>query len=73
MCSKYGSIFFWLKAQAVARGEPVQRSDKIILVKNLPYTADRDELLSLFSQYGEVQQLELPESQYALVRILSAV
>lgn len=51
----------------------MQRSDKIILVKNLPYTADRDELLSLFSQYGEVQQLELPESQYALVRLLSAV
>jgi RNA recognition motif-containing protein len=32
-------------------------------VKNLPYAADSKELLEMFSQYGEVQSLEMPESQ----------
>ena len=48
---------------AVARGEKVLRSEKIILVKNLPYGADQKELLELFSQYGQVEKLVMPESQ----------
>lgn len=39
------------------------RSEKVILVKNLPYTADEKELLALFSQYGEVERLAMPEFQ----------
>ena len=52
----------------MARGEKVARSDKVILVKNLPYTAESKELLELFSQYGEVAKLDMPDSQYELVR-----
>jgi len=46
----------------------VLRSDKVILMKNLPYTAESKELLELFSQYGEVTKLDMPDSQYELVR-----
>ena len=41
----------------------MKRSDKVILVKNLPYSTERNELLALFSQYGEVQQFAMPDSQ----------
>ena len=47
----------------MARGEKVVRSEKIILVKNLPYGADQKELLELFSQYGQVEKLVMPESR----------
>ena len=47
----------------MARGEKVKRRDKVILVKNLPYSAERNELLALFLQYGEVQQFAMPDSQ----------
>lgn len=41
----------------------MKRSDKVILVKNLPYSAEKKELNELFSQYGEVDHIEMPESQ----------
>lgn len=56
--------------QAVVQGKKVKRSDKVILIKNLPYSADKTELNQLFSQYGEVDSLEMPESQYLLVHYL---
>lgn len=49
--------------QAVVQGKKVKRSDKVILIKNLPYSADKTELNQLFSQYGEVDSLDMPESQ----------
>lgn len=47
----------------MVQGKKVKRSDKVILIKNLPYSADKTELNQLFSQYGEVDSLDMPESQ----------
>ena len=53
----------------MAHGKKVKRSDKIILIKNLPYSADKKELSELFSQYGEIESIEMPESQYDMISI----
>lgn len=57
----------------MVQGKKVKRSDKVILIKNLPYSADKTELNQLFSQYGEVDSLEMPESQYLFVHYISSV
>ena len=41
----------------------MKRSEKVILIKNLPYSADKTELSQLFSQYGQIDSLVMPESQ----------
>ena len=38
----------------------VQRSDTVILVKNLPYQVDETELMELFGRYGLVARVVLP-------------
>ena len=40
-----------------------QRSNKIILVKNIPYEITSEQLLTLFSYYGHVTQSILPDTK----------
>jgi multiple RNA-binding domain-containing protein 1 len=55
-----------------SKGESHERSNTVILVKNLPYTSDSDELMRLFGAHGDVARVLLPPSKaVALVEFLS--
>jgi multiple RNA-binding domain-containing protein 1 len=59
------------RAVAAAGGAGVRRSANVLLLKNLPFSADADELRSLASRYGAVARLLLPASRaLALVEFL---
>jgi multiple RNA-binding domain-containing protein 1 len=59
------------RAVAAAGGAGVRRSTTVLLLKNLPFTADADELRALASRYGSVARLLLPASRaLALVEFL---
>ncbi|KAK8795638.1 hypothetical protein WA158_000295 [Blastocystis sp. Blastoise] len=49
--------------EKASHGEKVYRSNKVILVKNLPYPSEEKELYNMFSPYGEVQKVAMPESK----------
>ncbi len=46
-----------------AKSTAVDRSDRILLVKNLPYSADEEELETLFAAIGPVLRLVLPPTR----------
>jgi len=49
--------------EAAVRGEPVAKSDAVMLVKNLPANADEAELRSLFTRFGTVDAFVMPPSR----------
>ncbi|KFM27346.1 Multiple RNA-binding domain-containing protein 1 [Auxenochlorella protothecoides] len=45
------------------KGPDVARSDRAILIKNLPWSTSEDELQSLFAESGEVARFVLPDTK----------
>ncbi|KAJ0980850.1 hypothetical protein J5N97_009105 [Dioscorea zingiberensis] len=62
-----------LEESVSKRGSSIERSKKIILVKNLPYSACERDLADMFGKYGTVDKIILPPTRVlALVIFLDA-
>jgi multiple RNA-binding domain-containing protein 1 len=49
--------------EGALRGEKVKRSDTVILVKNLPWTAEEEAVRSLFRRFGLLARFVMPPSK----------
>ncbi|KAJ2751632.1 Multiple RNA-binding domain-containing protein 1 [Coemansia pectinata] len=65
--------FFEEQGVMLERFSHRERSDTVILVKNIPYSVDEDELRSLFGKFGSLGRVLLPPSRtIAIVELLEA-
>ncbi|KAJ2045249.1 Multiple RNA-binding domain-containing protein 1 [Coemansia sp. S16] len=65
--------FFEEQGVMLERFSNRERSDTVILVKNIPYSVDEDELRSLFGKFGSLGRVLLPPSRtIAIVELLEA-
>ncbi|KAJ2812690.1 Multiple RNA-binding domain-containing protein 1 [Coemansia furcata] len=65
--------FFEEQGVVLERFEHRERSDTVILVKNIPYSVDEDELRALFGKFGSLGRVLLPPSRtIAVVELLEA-
>ncbi|KAJ2730579.1 Multiple RNA-binding domain-containing protein 1 [Coemansia sp. BCRC 34962] len=65
--------FFEEQGVVLERFSHRERSDTVILVKNIPYSVDEDELRSLFGKFGSLGRVLLPPSRtIAIVELLEA-
>lgn len=63
-----------LEELAIGKLDGVERSDHVILVKNLPYGCSEDELDKMFRKFGSLDKIILPRTRtLALVCILPVV
>lgn len=49
--------------EEIDSGRGKERSDSVILVKNLPFTASEDDLIRMFSTYGTLGRVLLPPTK----------
>ncbi|KAJ2010530.1 Multiple RNA-binding domain-containing protein 1, partial [Coemansia sp. S85] len=65
--------FFEEQGVVLERFSHRERSDTVILVKNIPFSVDEDELRSLFGKFGSLGRVLLPPSRtIAIVELLEA-
>ncbi|KAJ2744684.1 Multiple RNA-binding domain-containing protein 1 [Coemansia sp. BCRC 34301] len=65
--------FFEEQGVVLERFSHRERSDTVILVKNIPYSVDEDELRTLFGKFGSLGRVLLPPSRtIAIVELLEA-